>query len=180
MGSGNVYYGGIGIAEYDHAALVVIAGENRCWKARRLGKDGCRPRSIHTDVVIGMEETGRCRLAVHALLVRQGYASRHGPIRSEAFRKMYICQTKTHRKDAFVIARIMRISAYSSTQLSDENSIVRRQYPRCRLAPMDSCGACKRRVTTLLDQAFPEYDRLFSFTFGITFKALLKYPARKV
>ena len=38
---------------------------------------------------------------------------------------------------------------------------------------MDSCGDCKRRVVALLDQVFPEYETLFSDTFGATSKELL-------
>jgi len=42
---------------------------------------------------------------------------------------------------------------------------------------VDSCGDCKRRVIALLDQVFPEYDKLFSDTFGVASKEiLLKYP----
>ena len=37
-----------------------------------------------------------------------------------------------------------------------------------RIAPW--CGDCKRRVIALLDQVFPEYDKLFSDTFGSTSK----------
>lgn len=46
-----------------------------------------------------------------------------------------------------------------------------------RLALVDCCGDCKRQVIGLLDQVFPEYDKLFSDTFGVTSQELLsKYP----
>lgn len=99
------------------------------------------------------------------------------PIQSEAFRKMYIRQTKNDSKDSFIIAQVMRFGQYSATTLSEKNIVTMRQLSRYRLALVDSCGDCKRRVIALLDQVFPEYDKLFSDTFGATSKELLlKYP----
>lgn len=48
-----------------------------------------------------------------------------------------------------------------------------RQLSRYRLAIVDECADCKRRVITLLDQVFPEYESLFSDTFGSTSKEIL-------
>lgn len=99
------------------------------------------------------------------------------PIQSDAFRKMYIRQTKNDSKDAFVIAQIMRFGEFSSTQLSEENIMAMRQLSRYRIALVDECSDCKRRVIALLDQVFSEYNKLFSDTFGITStEVLLKYP----
>ena len=52
-----------------------------------------------------------------------------------------------------------------------------RQLSRYRLALVDTCGDCKRRVIALLDRVFSEYDALFSDTFGVTSKEVLsRYP----
>ena len=67
----------------------------------------------------------------------------------------------------------MRFGQYSATSLSDENIIALRQLSRYRLALVDACGDCKRRVIALLDQVFPEYDKLFSDTFGSSSTELL-------
>jgi len=48
-----------------------------------------------------------------------------------------------------------------------------RQLSRYRLALVDSCGDCKRRIIALLDQVFPEYSKLFSDTFGVASTKLL-------
>ena len=94
---------------------------------------------------------------------------------------MYIRQTKNDSKDSFIIAQVMRFGQYSATTLSEENIVAMRQLSRYRLALVDSCGDCKRRVIALLDQVFPEYDKLFSDTFGSTSKELLlKYPHRRI
>lgn len=86
---------------------------------------------------------------------------------------MYIRQTKKDSKDSYIIAQIMRFGEYSATSLSEENIIALRQLSRYRLALVDSCGDCKRRVIALLDQVFPEYDKLFSDTFGSSSTELL-------
>ena len=113
-------------------------------------------------VLIGMEATGHYWLSVHAFLTELGYNVKViNPIQSEAFRKMYIRQTKNDSKDSFIIAQIMRFGQYSATCLSEENIIAMRQLSRFRLALVDSCGDCKRRIIALLDQVFPEYDSLF-------------------
>ena len=79
---------------------------------------------------------------------------------------MYIRQTKNDSKDSFIIAQIMRFGQYSETKLAEENIIALRQLSRYRLALVDSCSDCKRRVIALLDQVFPEYQKFFSDTFG--------------
>jgi hypothetical protein len=90
---------------------------------------------------------------------------------------MYIRQTKTDSKDSFIIAQVMRFGQFSTTNLSAEGAIALRQLSRYRLALVDSCGDCKRRVIALLDQVFPEYEQLFSDTFGVASKELLlKFP----
>jgi len=125
-----------------------------------------------------MEATGHYWLSVYSFLLDLGYGVKViNPIQSEAFRKMYIRPTKNDSKDSFIIAQIMRFGQFSSSTLSEESIIALRQLSRYRLALVDSCGDCKRRVVALLDQVFPEYDSLFSDTFGVTSKEiLLKYP----
>ena len=125
-----------------------------------------------------MEVTGHYWLSVYEYLSTFGYDVKViNPIQSDAFRKMYIRQTKNDSKDSFIIAQIMRFGQYSSTTLADETLIALRQFSRYRLALVDTCGDCKRRIIALLDQVFPEYDKLFSDAFGVTStEILLKYP----
>lgn len=71
----------------------------------------------------------------------------------------------------------MRFGQFSATELAEEAVVALRQLSRYRLALVDTCGDCKRRIISLLDQVFPEYNRLFSDTFGATSKEVLaKYP----
>jgi transposase len=183
-----MFYAGIDIAKNKHEASVVGADGKALLDSISFSntKEGCekllalfeRIGIAKDDVLIGMEATGHYWLSVHAFFFDLGYDVKViNPIQSEAFRKMYIRQTKNDSKDSFIIAQIMRFGQFSATNLSEEGIVALRQLSRYRLALVDSCGDCKRRVIALLDQVFPEYDSLFSDTFGVTSKeVLLKYP----
>jgi len=183
-----MFYAGIDIAKNKHEASVIDTEGKALLDSISFSnsKEGCekllalfdRLGVAKDDVLIGMEATGHYWLSVHAFFLELGYDVKViNPIQSEAFRKMYIRQTKNDSKDSFIIAQIMRFGQFSATNLSEEAIVALRQFSRYRLALVDSCGDCKRRVVTVLDQVFPEYDGLFSDMFGVTSKELLlKYP----
>ena len=183
-----MFYCGIDIAKYKHEASVIDTNGKAMLDSISFTNDkqGCEKilavfqkfEISPADVIIGMEATGHYWLSVYAFFLELGYNVKViNPIQSEAFRKMYIRQTKNDSKDSFIIAQIMRFGQYSATSLSEENIIALRQLSRYRLALVDACGDCKRRVIALLDQVFPEYDNLFSDTFGSSStELLLKCP----
>lgn len=183
-----MYYCGIDIAKYKHEATLIdntgkamqdsISFSNSKEGVEKLLTLFVRHSLTKEDLLIGMEATGHYWLSIYGYLLEQGYDVKViNPIQSEAFRKMYIRQTKNDRKDSFIIAQIMRFGQFSATDLSEENIIALRQLSRYRLALVDSCSDCKRRTIALLDQVFPEYDSLFSDTFGVTSKEVLsQYP----
>ena len=183
-----MFYCGIDIAKYKHEASVIDTNGKAMLDSISFTNDkkGCEKilavfqkfEISPADVIIGMEATGHYWLSVYAFFLELGYNVKViNPIQSEAFRKMYIRQTKNDSKDSYIIAQIMRFGEYSATSLSDENIIALRQLSRYRLALVDACGDCKRRVIALLDQVFPEYDKLFSDTFGSSStELLLKCP----
>ena len=179
-----MFYCGIDIAKYKHEASVIDINGKSLIDSISFANDkqGCEKilavfekfEIAPANVIIGMEATGHYRLSVYAFFLELGYTVKViNPIWSEAFRKMYIRQTKNDSKDSYIIAQIMRFGEYSDTSLSEENIIALRQLSRYRLALVDACGDCKRRVIALLDQVFPEYDKLFSDTFGKTSSELL-------
>ncbi len=183
-----MYYCGIDIAKHKHEASIIDESGKALLDSISFSnsKEGCeklqtlfdRLNISANELLVGMEATGHYWLSVHTFLLEYGFDVKViNPIQSEAFRKMYIRQTKNDSKDSFIIAQIMRFGQFSATNLSDEVIIALRQLSRYRLALVDSCGDCKRRVVALLDQVFPEYDSLFSDTFGVTSKEILsKYP----
>ncbi len=179
-----IFFAGIDIAKHKHEASVIDANGSLLLDSISFPntREGCKKLItlfIKLDVpkdavVIGMEATGHYWLSVYSFFVELGYDVRViNPIQSDAFRKMYIRQTKNDSKDSFVIAQIMRFGQFSATQLSEENVMALRQLSRYRLSLVSECGDCKRKVIALLDQVFPEYDKLFSDTFGSASKELL-------
>ena len=167
-----MFYCGIDIAKHNHEASIIDAEGKALLDSISFAntKAGCekllalleRLNITKADVIIGMEATGHYWLSTYEYLTERKFEVRViNPIQSEAF----------------IIAQVMRFGQYSATTLSEENIVAMRQLSRYRLALVDSCGDCKRRVIALLDQVFPEYDKLFSDTFGSTSKELLlKYP----
>ena len=183
-----LFYCGIDIAKRNHEASIIDADGKPLLDSITITntQEGCeklfslfeRLSIGQSDIIIGMEATGHYWLSVYEYLTEQKYDVRViNPIQSDAFRKMYIRQTKNDSKDSFIIAQVMRFGQYSETTLSDENTVAMRQLTRFRMALVDNCGDCKRRIIALLDQVFPEYADLFSDTFGTTSKELLlNYP----
>lgn len=183
-----MFYCGIDIGKYKHEAIIIDEAGKALLDSISFSnsQEGCEKLLSlfgHLSIpkgtlLIGMEATGHYWLSVYGYLLEKGFEVKViNPIQSEAFRKMYIRQTKNDSKDSFIIAQIMRFGQYSSTNLSEESIVAMRQLSRYRLAMVDACGDCKRRVIALLDQVFPEYDSLFSDTFGVTSReVLLKYP----
>lgn len=163
-----MFYCGIDIAKYKHEASVIDINGKALIDSISFANDkqGCEKilavfekiEIVPSDVIIGMEATGHYWLSVYTFFLDLGYTVKViNPIQSEAFRKMYIRQTKNDSKDSYIISQIMRFGEYSATSLSEENIIALRQLSRYRLALVDACGDCKRRVIALLDQVFPEY-----------------------
>lgn len=183
-----MYYCGIDIAKYKHEATVIDEDGKALLESLSFAnsKEGCekllslfeRLSVSKEELLIGMEATGHYWLSLHGYLLEQGFEVKViNPIQSEAFRKMYIRQTKNDSRDSFIIAQVMRFGQFSATKLSEETVVAMRQLCRYRLALVDACGDCKRRVIALLDQVFPEYAGLFSDTFGVTSKQVLaNYP----
>lgn len=179
-----MFYCGIDIAKYKHEASVIDTNGKALIDSISFANDkqGCEKvltvfekfEIAPADIIIGMEATGHYWLSVYTFFLELGYTVKViNPIQSEAFRKMYIRQTKNDSKDSYIIAQIMRFGEYSATSLSEENIVALRQLSRYRLALVDACGDCKRRVIALLDQVFPEYEKLFSDTFGSSSTELL-------
>jgi transposase len=184
-----MHYCGIDIAKRKHEASVIEDSgraisrsfplENSADGAAKLFKFFSDNDIDKDSVIIGMEATGHYWLALYSFLTEEGYSVKViNPIQSDAFRKMYIRQTKNDSKDAYVIAQIMRFGEYHTTELAEESLIALRQLSRYRLCLVESAGNCKRRIIALLDQVFPEYASLFSDTFGATSLELLEtYPS---
>jgi len=179
-----MYYVGIDIAKRNHEASLIDDGGKLLSSSISFSnsKEGCDKLIAlfekfgvnNENVVIGMEATGHYWLSLYSCLLELGYDLKViNPIQSDAFRKMSIRKTKNDSKDSLNIAQIMRFGEYSSTRLSEENVQAMKQLSRYRFSVVEECASCKCRIIALLDQVFPEYEKLFSDMFGKASKELL-------
>lgn len=128
-----------------------------------------------SEVIFGLEATGHYWLSLYSFLLEKGYSINViNPIQSDSFRNLYIRQTKNDTVDSFIIAEVIRFGRYTTTQLADDKLLSLRQLCRYRLSLVDSVSELKCRIITVLDQVFPEYEKLFSDTWGISSKKLLE------
>lgn len=183
-----MFYVGIDIAKKNHEASIIDSSGKLLDKSISFSnsESGCnklltlleRFEANSSNSIIGMEATGHYWLSLYSHLLDLGFTVYViNPIQSDAFRKMYIRQTKNDSKDSFVIAQIMRFGEFSTTSLTDEDIMALRQLSRYRFSLVDECSDWKRKCIALLDQVFPEYSKLFSDIFGVASKELLsKYP----
>ena len=183
-----MFYVGIDIAKKNHEASIIDSNGKLLDKSISFSNSECGCNKLLTllerfeanssNTIIGMEATGHYWLSLYSHLLDLGFTVYViNPIQSDAFRKMYIRQTKNDSKDSFVIAQIMRFGEFSTTSLADEDIMALRQLSRYRFSLVDECSDWKRKCIALLDQVFPEYSKLFSDIFGVASKELLsKYP----
>jgi transposase len=125
--------------------------------------------------MIGLEATGHYRLALHDELVRAGHSVQVlNPLQTHAYRKTIIGKLKTDRKDAWLIADVVGIGRSRAAYVPDETILQLRELTRFRSGLVDQIGDAKRRILTILDRVFPEYEALFSDVFIKSSRALLQ------
>ncbi len=130
------------------------------------------------DIEIGMEATGHYWLNLYCKLIEAG-AVVHvvNPVQSDALRGLNIRKVKNDSKDAILLAELIRFGRYSETTLSDPDLISLRELTRQRFYLVDCISDAKRKIISLVDKVFPEYELLFSDMFGATSLAILEqYP----
>jgi len=173
---------GIDIGKRNHEATIIDQNGSTIGKAFRFAnsivgfnrlKETVR-RVTGNDVVFGMEATGHYWLALYTHLRKEGFVVRViNAIQSDALRAMYIRQQKNDSRDSFIIADVIRFGRFCETNVSPPDLFALRELCRHRFYVVDSVSDIKRKVIALLDQIFPEYENLFSDTFGKTSLELL-------
>ena len=183
-----MFFIGIDIAKNTHEASIIdsfgkLVSESISFPNSVKGFEKLKNYISYFDIdcdnsIIGMEATGHYWLSLYSVLIDFGFnVVVINPIQSDAFRKMYIRQTKNDSVDSFIIAQIMRFGEFSESSFSNENTFALRNLSRYRFSLVDECSDWKRKLVAILDQVFPEYSTLFSDIYGVTSKELLsKYP----
>ena len=126
------------------------------------------------NVLVGLEATGHYWLSVFSYLHKLGFKSTvFNPLQSDALRHFYIRKTKTDVSDAYLIAQVIRIDSPKETPFIEEDLLRLRNLERLRYSFVDQSSDLKRKIISLLDQVFPEYEQIFSDTFGKSSTELL-------
>ena len=95
------------------------------------------------------------------------------PLQVHAFREAGIRRTKTDRRDAWVLADLLRIGRTRPNYVPDDTILQLRELTRFRWGLVDQIGAAKRRLLAVLDQVFPEFADHFGDPFGVSARELL-------
>ena len=172
---------GIDIAKRNHEASVIAQDGHVVRKAMRFANSQAgynkfmdMVRGLSEPVVFGMEATGHYWLTIYTHLRNDGFTVHViNPIQSDALRGMYIRKTKTDSVDSVIIADVIRFGRYCETSVEPGDLQAMRELCRQRFYVIDMASDLKRKVIALLDQVFPEYEKLFSDTIGVSSMELL-------
>jgi transposase len=170
-----VFIVGIDIGKRNHEATIIdqkgsVIGKSFRFANSFIGFNNLIEtvkRATDNDVVFGMEATGHYWLALYTHLRKKGFTIHViNAIQSDALRAMYIRQQKNDSRDSFIIADVIRFGRFCETTVSPPDLHALRELCRHRFYTVDSVSGIKRKVIALLDQIFPEYENLFTDTFG--------------
>ena len=172
---------GIDIAKRNHEASVIAQDGHVVRKAMRFANSQAgynkfmdMVRSLSEPVVFGMGATEHYWLTLYTHLRNDGFTVHViNPTQSDALRGMYIRKTKTDSVDSVIIADVIRFGRYCETSVDPGDLQAMRELCRQRFYIIDMASDLKRKVIALLDQVFPEYEKLFSDSFGLSSMELL-------
>jgi transposase len=173
---------GIDIAKRKHVALVMDDTGRTVEAAfsipnNRSGFDRMVTtlRALSDEVTIGLEATGHYWLALYDELTRQGYpVTVLNPFQVAAYRRSGLRKLKTDASDAGWIADLMRVATPAPTSQSIPTILQLRELTRFRFRLVQQISDCKRKILSILDRVFPEYETLFSSVFLKSSRALLE------
>ena len=167
-----MYIVGIDIGKNHHEASIVSPegkqiGHSLRFATTHKGADSLMSFIFNnignSSCIFGMEATGHYRNPIFSFLKARGYTIYViNPIQSDSLRKMYIRQTKNDSIDSFLIAEVIRFGQFTTTSMADENILAMRQLCRYRDSVISSRTEIKLRISTIMEQIFPEYEKQFS------------------
>ena len=167
-----MYIVGIDIGKNHHEASIVSPEGKQIGRSLRFATTHKGADSLmsfifknigNSPCVFGMEATGHYWYPIYSFLKAKGYTiCVINPIQSDSLRKMYIRQTKNDSIDSFLIAEVIRFGQFTTTSMADENILAMRQLCRYRDSVISSRTEIKLRISTIMEQIFPEYEKQFS------------------
>lgn len=175
----SLFYLGIDVGKRNHEAGLISEDGNPIGKtvrftntklgSERLLKFINQHELTPDNTVVGLEATGHYWLSIFSFLHKLSFkATVFNPLQSDALRHFYIRKTKTDVSDAYLIAQVIRIDSPDATPFLEEDLLRLRHLERLRFSFVDQCSELKNKVISLLDQVFPEYEKIFSDVFGLS------------
>ena len=176
-----MFYCGIDVAKLKHAVAVldehglpqipVFTTENT-----HAGMDyllnALKP--FGKDICIGLEATGHYWLSLYDVLTRNEYKVMVlNPLQIAAYRRSGVRKVKNDRTDSIWIADFVRISNQPAYNRDIPSLLKLKELSRFRFWLSEQIGDCKRKLVTILDRVFPEYESLFSSVFVHSSRAML-------
>jgi transposase len=177
-----MFYCGIDVAKHSHTVIVIDDKGKIVEPALEVTNDQKglnrldQLLSTYRDQLrIGLEATGHYWLALYERLSHLDYSlSVLNPMQVRAYRKIDLRKRKTDRKDAFWIADFMRFFNPKPTDQDIPLILRLRELSRFRFWLTQQIGDCKRKIISILDRVFPEYEHIFSNVFLQSSRALLQ------
>lgn len=176
-----MYYIGIDVGKRHHVAFILDAQGQAVSKAVRFDNDQdgfdkllSQLAKLNQVEAIGLEATGHYWLALYTALTEAGYSLIVlNALQVHAYRKSGIRKRKDDRYDAFWIADYIRVSQQLPSSAPQPEFLQLRELTRFRASLTQQMGDCKRKIISILDRVFPEYERFFSNIFIQTSRRLL-------
>jgi transposase len=177
-----MYYCGIDVAKLKHA-VSLLDEKGQIVKAAfpiantRPGFDQLlgELQALSGDVTVGLEATGHYWLGLYDELTRKGYSVIVlNPLQVAAYRKSGIRKIKKDASDAVWIADYIRIANLPPTEQHLPVFLQLRELSRFRFRLTEQAGDLKRKLLTILDRVFPEYEHQFSNVFLQASRAVLQ------
>jgi transposase len=132
-------------------------------------------QALGGEVTVGLEATGHYWLALYDDLTRNHYpVIVLNPLQVAAYRKSGIRKVKSDASDAIWIADYIRIAHLPLTEQSLPVFLQLRELSRFRFRLTEQVGNLKRKLLTILDRVFPEYEQMFSNVFLQASRAVLQ------
>ena len=180
-----MYYCGIDVAKRKHA--IALLDERGQPVHRPFTIDNTRAgfdqllqalTQLPGPVLIGLEATGHYWWALYEDLTQHDHpVVVLNALQVHAFRKSGVRKVKSDRTDASWIAEFLRFSQPAPAQPTTPLLLQLKEVSRFRYHLTEQIGASKRKLLSIWDRVFPEYETLFSSVFLTSSRQLLTQAA---
>lgn len=182
-----MFYLGIDVGKFSHSlCLLDNDSKKSIWQITntKSGFEKLRKKLSEIDfknVLVGMEATGHYFLNIYEFLLRFGLKPEQiallNPLQVKSFRNTNIRGAKSDNVDSERIAVLLRFGSFQRCNVSTDKVMNLRELTRLRSDLVASLGDLKRKIIAVLDRIFPEFDKIFSNSFGVTALSVIsEYP----